>query len=338
MTGSRRSASGLGPEPRALRRWLSPPGIGLALLIGIAALTILAPALAPNPPERQYAGFAYAPPMIPRIVHEGSLRAPFVYPLVLQNRLDRTFVADTHAPQRLRFFTDGRLVASPVATPWLLLGADPLGRDVFSRLLTGARLSLLVATAAVLLTLLVGATFGATAAFAGGLVDRAVTGAADLIVVLPLLYAVLTLRSVMPLVLDTATIFWTMVVVMAVATWPLPARGVRAIVALESRKPYAEAAYALGSSPLRILLRHVLPSTTGHLATQALLLFPAFVFAEATLSFIGLGFAEPQASWGVMLQDAGRVQAMLEAPWLLAPAAAIVITVLAVHLITRRES
>lgn len=312
--------------------------IGTAILLLIAATAMVAPVLGPHPPERQYAGLAYAPPMIPRIVHEGSLRAPFVYPLVLRNRLEREFAADESTPRPLRFFSDGRLVASPPDTPWLLLGADPLGRDVFSRLLAGARLSLLVAASAVLLTLLAGATLGAVAAFAGGLTDRAVTGAADLIVVLPLLYAVLTLRSVMPLVLDTSTVFWTMVTVMAVATWPLPARGVRAIVALESRKPYAEAAYALGSSPLRILLRHVLPSTTGHLATQALLLFPAFIFAEATLSFIGLGFAEPQASWGVMLQDAGRVQAMLEAPWLLAPAAAIVITVLAVHLVTRRES
>jgi peptide/nickel transport system permease protein len=184
---------------------------------------------------------------------------------------------------------------------------------------------------------LIGAGLGAVAGFAGGPVDRAVTGAADLIVVLPMLYAVVTLRAAMPLVLETSTVFWTMVGVMALATWPLPARGVRAIVALERRKPYAEAAYALGAGPLRILLRHVLPSATGHLVTQALLLFPAFIFAEATLSFIGLGFAEPQASWGVMLQDAGRVSAMLDAPWLLAPAAAIVITVLAVHLVTRRD-
>lgn len=310
--------------------------IGVVLLAVIGLITAFAPVLAPNPPETQYAGLAYAPPMFPRIVHDGRLQAPFIYPLVMRNRLERDFGMDASAPQRLRFFTDGRLAASPAHTPWLLLGADPMGRDVFSRLLAGARLSLLVAAVAVVLTLAFGATLGAIAGFVGGAVDRAVTSLADLIVVLPMLYAVVTLRAVMPLVLDTSTVFWTMAAVMALATWPLPARGVRAIVALESRKPYAEAAYALGASPLRILLRHVLPSTTGHVATQALLLFPAFIFAEATLSFIGLGFAEPQASWGVMLQDAGRVPAMLEAPWLLAPAAAIVITVLAVHLVTRR--
>jgi peptide/nickel transport system permease protein len=121
---------------------------------------------------------------------------------------------------------------------------------------------------------------------------------------------------------------------MAVATWPLPARGVRAIVAAERRKEYAEAAYAAGAGPLRILLRHLLPAAAGHLAVQGLLLFPAFIFAEATLSFVGLGFAEPFASWGVMLQDAARVSAIAEAPWLLAPAVAIVLTVLASQLVT----
>jgi peptide/nickel transport system permease protein len=312
--------------------------IGYGILALVATSAILSPVITPSPPNRQYAGFAYAPPMIPRIVHDGRLRAPFIYPLTLTNPLTREFVADTAHPQSLRFFHEGRVISAPASTPWLLLGADPVGRDVFSRLLAGARLSLLVSAAAVALTLAVGAACGAAAGFAGGWADRLITGVADLVVVLPMLYAVVTLRAAMPLVMETSTVFWTMVCVLALASWPLPARGVRAIVALEHHKAYVEAAYAAGATPLRILRRHVLPSTTGHLATQALLLFPAFIFAEATLSFIGLGFAEPQASWGVMLQDAGRVQAMVDAPWLLAQAAAIVITVLAVHLVTRRTS
>ena len=322
------------------RRWElgTSQRVGLAMLIVIALAAVLAPVITPSPPEQQYAGLAYAPPMRPRIVHDGRLRAPFIYPLVTGDRLTREFVPDTSNPQALQFFSRGRLVSSPEGTPWFLLGGDPLGRDVFSRLVTGARLSLVVSGAAVVLTLVLGIGCGAIAGFAGGFVDRGITGLADLVVVLPMLYAVVTLRAAMPLVMDTSTVFWTMVGVLALATWPLPARGVRAIVAVERRKPYAEAAYAAGATPLRILLRHVLPSTTGHVATQGLLLFPAFIFAEATLSFIGLGFADPQASWGVMLQDAARVQAMVDAPWLLAPAAAIVMTVLAVHLVTRRPS
>lgn len=306
---------------------------GALLLTTIAAAAIAAPLVAPNPPSRQHGGMAFAPPMPPRFVHEGEVRRPFVYPLVLVDRLERRYVADTSRPLPIRLFAGGLVSVAP-GVPWLPLGADPLGRDVFARLLSGGRLSLAVAGAAVLLTLAIGASAGALAGFAGGRLDRLVVVVADFVVVLPMVYAVVTLRSAMPLVMDNTMVFWTLVAVMALATWPLPARGVRAIVAAERRREYAEAAYALGAGPLRILLRHVLPAARGHLATQALLLFPAFIFAEATLSFLGLGFAEPVASWGVMLQDAARISAMTEAPWLLAPAAAIVLTVISVHLIT----
>jgi len=306
---------------------------GLALLAIIGSTAVAAPVLAPNPPARQHEGMAFAPPMWPRVVHDGAPSWPFVYPLVLVDRLERRFAEDVSRPAPIRLFSQGR-VLSVEEHPWLPLGGDPLGRDVFARLLAGGRLSLAAAGAAVLLTLLIGASAGALAGFAGGRVDRVIVGLADFVVVLPMVYAVVTLRAAMPLVMDNVAVFWTLVGVMALATWPLPARGVRAIVAVERRKAYAEAAYALGAGPLRILLRHVLPAAGGHMATQGLLLFPAFIFAEATLSFLGLGFAEPVSSWGVMLQDAARVSAMVEAPWLLVPAAAIVLTVLAVHLVT----
>jgi peptide/nickel transport system permease protein len=127
-------------------------------------------------------------------------------------------------------------------------------------------------------------------------------------------------------------VFWTLGAVLAAAGWPYPARGVRALVAAERRKEYAEAAQAEGAGPLRILLRHLLPAARGFLLVQATLLVPAFILAEATLSFVGLGFLAPVPSWGVMLQEAARLGALLDAPWLFAPAAGIVITVLGVHL------
>jgi peptide/nickel transport system permease protein len=307
---------------------------GAALLAVLAAVFAAAPVLAPNEPSRQFSNHAYAPPMVPRLVDDGQWRRPFVYPLTVADRRERRFEEDRQRPLTLRFFAGGRLVSTGSAEPWLVLGADPLGRDVLARLLDGGRLSLGVALMAVILTLAIGAAAGGAAGLAGGRFDRMVTGVADVVVVLPMVYAVVTLRAAMPLELTPPAIFWTMVVVMALATWPLPARGVRAIVAAERRKEYAEAAYAAGAGPLRILLRHLLPAAAGHLAAQGLLLFPAFIFAEATLSYVGLGFAEPSASWGVMLQDAARVSAMTEAPWLLAPAAAIVLTVLASQMLT----
>ena len=101
----------------------------------------------------------------------------------------------------------------------------------------------------------------------------------------------------------------------------------------ESRREYAEAARAGGASRTRLLLRHLLPATTGFLATQATLLVPGFILAEATLSYVGLGFVEVVPSWGVMLRDAAEGRMLAEAPWLLTPAIAIAITVLSVNLI-----
>lgn len=307
-------------------------GVGLAMLVAIAGAVAAAPVLGPNPPTRQFPGLANTPPMIPRVMDADGFRAPFVYPWRVVDPLERRFEADRDRPHVIRWFQDGR-VWSTAPEPWLLLGADPLGRDLWSRLLAGGRLSLGVAACAVVLALALGALVGALAGFLGGWPDRVITAVADFAIVLPLVYVVLTLRSVLPAVLEPATVFWTMVLVMALATWPVPARGVRAIVAAERKAPYAEAAYAAGGGPLRILLRHLLPATAGHLKVQGLLLFPAFIFAEATLSFVGLGFAEPSASWGVMLQDAAGVAALSEAPWLLAPAAAIVLTVAAITLV-----
>jgi peptide/nickel transport system permease protein len=310
----------------------------IALLIGLAAA---APVLAPNDPRRQHPNLAYAPPMPPRIVDaDGSLRRPFVYPLVIVDRLERTFGFDTSAPVPIRFFAAGRLASVDQGTGWLPLGADPLGRDVFSRLAYGARLSLAVAATATFLAIVVGALAGALAGYAGGAIDRVVMGIADVVVILPAAYVVVTLRAAMPLVMAPEAVFWTIVAVLAAASWPLPARGVRAIISAERTQGYAEAAYAAGAGPLRILLRHLLPAARGHLSTQAFLLFPAFILAEATLSYLGLGFASQQASWGVMLQDAASVSVISDAPWILAPAAAIVVSVLATHFVTagHRES
>ena len=307
-------------------------GIGLmALLVAVA---VAAPVLAPNDPRVQHADLANAPPMRPRLIDAaGTWRRPFVYPVRVVDRLAKRFeIVETPAP--IRFFSDGRLATTGDETPWLLLGGDPLGRDVFARILHGARLSLAVAATATVMALLLGAIAGALAGYAGGRIDRAIMAIADVVVILPAAYVVVTFRAAMPLVLEPFAVFWTIVLVLAAASWPVPARGVRAIVAAERSLPYAEAAYAAGAGPLRILLRHLLPAASGQLATQGFLLFPAFILAEATLSFLGLGFADPTASWGVMLIDAGNVSAIAETPWLLAPAGMIVVAVLATHFVT----
>lgn len=307
---------------------------GAVLIALLVLLAISAPYLSPHDPATPFADFVQAPPALPHILDdEGRLRMPFVYPLRLVDRLERRYVEDRTRPLTIRWFTRSALMSVDEQWgPWLPLGGDALGRDVFARLVLGARLSLGLAAVSAAVALLLGAAIGAIAGFAGGRVDGVLMRVTDLVLVLPAIYVILSLRAAMPLVLTQAQVFWTMAAVLAMAGWPYPARGVRAVIAAEKRKEYAEAARAIGAGPWRILLRHLVPATSGFLAVQATLLVPAFILAEATLSFVGFGFAEPVPSWGLMLQDAGRVSVLSEAPWLLAPAALIVVSVLALHL------
>jgi len=313
-----------------------PARAGALLFAAIATSAALAPVLATNRPEQQFPESAYAPPMRPHIRDaDGRWRRPFVYPLRLVDRLEKRFEEDRSRHVDLQWFSNGRIVSTdPAAGPWLPIGGDALGRDVYSRVLIGARLSLGVALLAAAGALAIGALIGALAGFAGGTVDTVLMAVADFIIVLPVIYVVLALRASMPLVLTTGQVFWATAAILAVAGWPFAARGVRAIVAVERRKEYAESARAAGAGALRILVRHLLPAARGFLLVQGTLLIPAFVIAEATLSFVGLGFSEPAASWGGMLRDAGRGRAFSEAPWLLAPAALLAGTVFALQLLS----
>jgi peptide/nickel transport system permease protein len=308
-------------------------GCVLAALLAVSAL--LAPALATNRPDRQFLDHTYAPPMWPRVRDdEGRWRRPFVYPLRLVDRLELRFIEERGAPIPLRWFDEGRLVSiDPGAGPWLPLGGDALGRDVYSRVLFGARLSLGVALVATIAALLLGSAVGAFAGFLGGRIDVLLMLVSDFFIVLPAIYVVLVLRATMPLVLTASQLFAATAGILALAGWPFAARGVRAVIALEKNREYAESARSAGATGLRILLRHLLPAARGMLAVQASLLVPAFVMAEATLSYVGLGFSEPSASWGGLLRDAGRGRGFSDAPWLLTPALMIAFSILSVQLL-----
>jgi ABC-type dipeptide/oligopeptide/nickel transport system permease subunit len=236
------------------------------------------------------------------------------------------------ARRATRAASAGRLIRDDPDAPWFPLGTDALGRDVWSRLVHGARLSLGVALAATLGALLLGTLAGALAAAGGRLLDEILMRTAELVFVLPILYVVLVLRASLPLVLPASTLFGALVAVLAVAGAPPVARGVRAIVGAELTRDHAMAARAAGAGRVRLVVRHALPAARPFLATQALVLAPAFVLAEATLSYVGLGFAPPAASWGSMLQEASTLRALADYPWLLAPAGALVVVVLALTL------
>jgi len=301
--------------------------VGRALLAIIVVVAVAAPWLAPNSPDREFDTYLYAPPTP---VHATSFS-----PLHLVNRLERRFgVGETRAP--LRWFGAGHLISSADPNePLLLLGADAYGRDIFARLLYGARASLGIAALATLITMILGAAIGGIAGYAGGIVDEILSRLSDFVLVLPAIYVVLALRAVMPLVLPPAQVFALLVVIFALVSWPVVARGVRAIIASEREREYVTAGLAAGAGPVRLLTVHLMPAARGYLLTQATLLLPAFILAEATLSYVGLGFPTSVPTWGTMLSDASNVALVGEAPWMLAPAAAIFVVVLAVNLVVQ---
>lgn len=307
---------------------------GYVLLAVVGVLTLAAPVIAPNRPDRAFRNLAFAPPSRVHVTHPvAGLVAPYTFPYRLVNRLERQYEEDRSRPQPIRFFHGGRLATVTFdGAPLMLLGADSRGRDIFARLLYGARTSLAVALLATGGALLIGILVGGVAGYVGGTVDEVLSRLADFVLVLPAIYVVLALRAVMPLTLPDSAVFLLMAGIFALVGWPFVARGVRAIIAAERTSEYAQAATALGASHARMLAHHLLPATAGFLAVQATLLLPAFILAEATMSYVGLGFSDRTASWGTMLLDASNVAVLAEVPWALSPAAAIFLVVLGVNL------
>jgi peptide/nickel transport system permease protein len=297
-------------------------------LIALTAFALLAPALAPYEAGQAFREYLHAPPMRP---HFDGL-SPVVHPIVLADRLEQRFEPDLSRTVKLPW------VEQDNNAPVFLLGADDFGRDVLSRLLYGARTSIGLSLFATLGAVLIGALAGAWAGYRGGWVDEAIMRVADFVLVLPVIYVVLVLRAVLPLVLPASTVFLLVSWIFVLVGWPFVAKGVRAIVAVERHREYVQAARSLGAGPFRILTTHLIPACGGHLLVQATLLLPAFILAEATLSFIGLGFPDPVASWGTMLAGAGNYNAVARFPWTLAPAAAIFVVVLCTNLLTTTSS
>lgn len=304
-------------------------GIGLGVLY---AVVLGAGFLAPYDPAAQHRDRALTPPTTVHIVDEqGRLHwRPFVYgdadgrrrtfPLRFFERADEGATASSR-----RLFT----VDPPGAI--FLAGTDRLGRDQFSRLLYGGRVSLTTGLLAGTLSLGVGLLLGSIAGFFGRWVDAAVMGASDLFMALPWLYLLLAIRAALPLDANPAHALVFVVLIIGVAGWARPARLVRGVVLSARTRDYVAAAHASGASEARVLRSHVLPEALSVALTQASILIPQYTLAEITLSFFGLGVAEPTPSWGTMISAMLREELSVSHWWIAAPAAALVIVCLLYH-------
>jgi len=225
--------------------------------------------------------------------------------------------------------------APPSARFWL--GTDELGRDRFARLLYGTRVSLLLAPAAALLSTFIAALIGGAAGYLGGRSERMITAGIDLFLSLPWLFLLLAVRALLPL--NTSPIASVMItfVLLGCLGWAAPARIVRAGTRTLVHSDYLVQASASGISRWRLFWRHLLPNLRPILFAQFWLAVPLFILSEANLGLLGLGVSEPLPSWGALLRELEDYSAVLQNPWMIAPAVLLVVVVSCLQLLLRSE-
>ncbi|HEU6448865.1 MAG TPA: ABC transporter permease [Verrucomicrobiae bacterium] len=213
--------------------------------------------------------------------------------------------------------------------PVYLIGADQFGRDVFSRILYGAQISLSIGIVGILLSFSFGMIIGGISGYFAGATDAFIMRLCELIMSVPALYLIISLRGTFPPDLSSSKVYAMIVVILSFIGWASMARVIRGMALSLRQQQFVLAARSLGQSHLRIIARHVLPNTFSYVIVAATLSVPYYILGEVVLSFLGVGIQEPQASWGNMLTAAENTEYLQSFPWLLAPSAAIFITVLA---------
>jgi peptide/nickel transport system permease protein len=303
----------------------------LAAFVAANACLLLAGFFAPYAPAEQHRDFAYAPPTrMHFFAADGRFHLrPFVYAIVPVDGNGFSYAEDLRTPYPISFFSrqpDG-LHAFAVEHPANIfnLGTDAFGRDIFSRILFGGRISVAAALLATLLSLCFGAGLGAIAGHFGGPADALIMRGSELALALPWIYLLLAIRAVLPLHIGATQTFLLISAVIGVMGWARPARLVRGVVLSAKERPFVTAARGFGASEWYLLRRHVMPQALGIVITQAVILVPQFVTAEATLSFLGLGMAEPIPSWGNMLSAFQHFQVMTSYWWMVSPVVALVL-------------
>jgi peptide/nickel transport system permease protein len=316
----------------------------IAFLIALHAIILCAGFVAPYDPAAQNRDVPYAPPTRPHFVDgSGFHLRPFVYawtPVGDGYQEDRTqayplraFVRGDSYTFLGLFQTNLHLLGVDDPGKFLLLGTDAFGRDEFSRVLWGGQISVAAGIVATAVTLFVGGTVGVVAGYFGGWIEETLMGTTELFLSLPWLYFLLGVRAFLPLHVSPARTFLLLTCVIGLIGWARPARIVRGVVLSARTRNYVAAARGFGGSHFYILRRHILPETSSVLLTQAALLVPRYIAAEAALSFFGLGVGEPVPSWGNMLSVLQQYSVLISYGWLLAPAGALFITSVTYYLL-----
>lgn len=301
--------------------------------------------IAPYTAKERNANHLYAPPQSISFFHEGKFIGPHVYPSTATANLETfrwTYQEDTSKPLKLEFFCDGgehkflglvsttkHLFCAPGDGTVFLWGADRLGRDMFSRILYGAQLSLTVGLIGIGVSFFLGILFGSISGYFGGRIDWSIQRLIEVLRSLPELPLWLALSAAVPSHWGPIAVFFMISFILGLLDWPGLARAVRAKFLSLREEEFVHAAEMMGAPPSRIIRRHLLPNFSSHLIASAMLSIPGMILGETALSFLGLGLRAPAVSWGVMLNDAQNLAAIEIYPWTAIPMIPIILVVLA---------
>ncbi|MFZ4658074.1 MAG: ABC transporter permease [Caldilineaceae bacterium] len=332
---------------RFLRHRLAVVSAVIVLLLYLVAA--FAEVVAPYDPEETFAKYKLVPPTPIHFFDEaGNWQGPFVYQIKRDRdpeTLRSIYTEDKSVIYPIQFWVEGseyklwgiwpmktRLFGLDVEHSEqgiFLLGGDRLGRDLFSRLCYGARISLTIGLVSVIISLVLGIFLGGISGYYGGAVDNTVQRLIEFIRSVPEIPLVMGLAAALPADWPVVRLYFGVTVVLSFIGWTGLARVVRGRFLSLREEDFVMAARLSGASEQRIIFRHMLPSFLSHIIASLTLAIPAIILSETGLSFIGLGLRAPAISWGVLLQEAQNVRSMALAPWVLTPGIAVVITVLA---------
>ncbi|MEM1345545.1 MAG: ABC transporter permease [Pseudomonadota bacterium] len=323
--------------------------LGLVCLMFLGLLYAMLPfmeTIAPYPPNRFDENHVYAPPQGLYFYHQGDYIGLHTYPTATVYNPETGLVSaqtDFDTPQPLRLFAlcgetyrflgliESRfhLICPPENGTLFLAGSDRLGRDVLSRVLHGARLSLTIGLIGVAVSFALGLVLGGMAGYFGGIVDATVARAIEIFRSLPELPIWLALSAAIPISWGPVTVFVMISVILGLLDWPGLARAVRSKFLALREEEYVQAAELMGASSTRVIGAHMMPNFMSHLIASASLSIPSMILGETALSFLGLGLRPPAVSWGMMLNDALNLTAVEIYPWILAPMVPVILVVLA---------
>jgi peptide/nickel transport system permease protein len=328
--------------------------VGLAVTVLLYVIAIIPGFFATNDPNQQNGRAAYHPPQTVNFIDTdasgGWTLRPYFHPYRLTR--DPVSLAAVYKPDESRkipivFFGEGYehsffglfttkrhlLVSGDPRQPLFLVGADRLGRCVWSRMMQGAQISLSLGLVGVILSLIIGVVLGGISGYYGGRIDFAVQRVIEFVLAIPNIPIWLALSAAMPHNWPATTQYFMITLILSLTGWAQLARVVRGRFLSLRTEEFVIAARLDGCSEGRIIFRHMLPSFMSHIIASVTLAIPAMILAETALSFLGLGLQPPTISWGVLLREAQNIRSIATAPWLFAPGAIVVAAVMALNLL-----